>query len=81
MATADELLTDASEDVKAYVAAVEAQGWRLNCVRGSKLRYWCSCDKGHQVWIETRPKYDNRVSLERVWLARRSCWKEATDDE
>jgi len=32
---------------------MEKEGWRVHCLRGTKLRYWCPCDRQHSVWIDT----------------------------
>ena len=32
---------------------MEKEGWRVHCLRGTRLRYWCSCQRQHQVWVDT----------------------------
>jgi hypothetical protein len=49
---------------------VEKEGWRVKWLRGGKLRYWCDCDKQHQVWIDTAAELlDPRIDF----LFNRTC--------
>lgn len=50
---------------------LEREGWRVHCLRGTRLRYWCACDRQHQIWIDTASPL---VSERLEYQLRASCF-------
>lgn len=56
--------------VVSVLEQAEAQGWRPKLRRpGRGFRYWCSCQKQHNVWLDEKPINYERLQI----LSRKTC--------
>ncbi|ACU40155.1 hypothetical protein Amir_6353 [Actinosynnema mirum DSM 43827] len=63
-----------NSDIKALLADLEEQGWRV--VRGRYWKCYCPCAAKHLKTVKITPSDPNYITNLKGQLRRSTCWKE-----